>query len=45
MSFYKKSIKLPITEKIAKGIVTVPIHPNLTDSQIDYIVKTINRFS
>ena len=45
MSFYKKSIKLPITEKIAKDIVTVPIHPNLTDSQIDYIIKTINRFS
>ncbi len=45
MSFYKKSIKLPITEKIAKQIVTIPIHPNLTDSQIDYIIKTINRFS
>jgi len=45
MSLYKKSIKLPITEKIAKEIVTVPIHPNLTQSQIDYIVKTINKFS
>ena len=45
MSLYKKSIKLPITEKIAKEIVTVPIHPNLTHSQIDYIVKTINKFS
>ena len=45
MSLYKKSIKLPITEKIAKEIVTVPIHPNLTQSQIDYIVKIINKFS
>ena len=45
MSLYKKSIKLPITEKIAKQIVTIPIHPNLTQSQIDYIVKTTNRFS
>ena len=45
MSLYKKSIKLPITEKIAKEIVTIPIHPNLTQSQIDYIVKIINRFS
>ena len=45
MSFYKKSIKLPITEKIAKEIVTIPMHPNLTQPQIDYIVKTINKFS
>ena len=45
MSLYKKSVKLPLTEKIAKEIVTIPIHPNLTGSQIDYIVKTVNRFS
>ena len=45
MSLYKKSVKLPLTEKIAKKIVTIPIHPNLTGSQIDYIVKTVNRFS
>ena len=45
MSLYKKSVKLPITEKIGKEIVTIPIHPNLTGSQIDYIVKTINIFS
>ena len=45
MSLYKKSVKLPLTEKIAKEIVTIPIHPNLTGSQINYIVKTINRFS
>ena len=45
MSLYKKSVKLPITEKIGKEIVTIPIHPNLTGSQIDYIVKTVNRFS
>ena len=45
MSLYKKSVKLPLTEKIAKEIVTIPIHPNLTGSQIDNIVKTVNRFS
>ena len=45
LSLYKKSVKLPLTEKIANEIVTIPIHPNLTGSQIDYIVKTVNRFS
>ncbi len=45
LSLYKKSVKLPLTEKIANEIVTIPIHPNLTESQIDYIIKTINKFS
>ena len=45
MSFYKGSNKILNTEKAGKEIVTIPIHPNLTKSQIDYIVKTINKFS
>ena len=45
MSFYKKSIKLPITEKIAKQIVTIPIHPNLTENNIDKIIVNVNRFA
>ena len=40
--FYKKFNKTPITEKISKEIVTIPIHPNLKKSEIDRIVKTIN---
>ena len=43
MSFYKSSNKILNTEKIAKEIVTIPIHPNLTKSQLDYIVKSINK--
>ena len=45
MSFYKRSNKILNTEKAGKEIVTIPNHPNLTQSQIDYIVKTINIFS
>ena len=44
MSLYNKPIKLPITEKITKEIVTIPIHPNLSDSDIDKIITTINKF-
>ena len=45
MTLYKNLARLPITEKIGKQIVSLPIHPNLTESQIDYIIKTINEFS
>tara|TARA_Y100001949_G_C15986674_1_gene330948 strand:- start:773 stop:1852 length:1080 start_codon:yes stop_codon:yes gene_type:complete len=44
MSLYKKSLQLPITEKISKEIVTIPIHPNLNDQEIDKIITTINKF-
>ena len=45
MSFYKRSNKILNTEKAGKEIVTIPIHPNLTQFQIEYITKTVNKFS
>jgi len=43
MSFYSSSVKLPITDEVGNGIVSLPMHPNLTDADVDYIVKMINR--
>ena len=45
MKFYCSKLKLPITEKVAKNIVSLPIHPNLTDDNIDKIIKLTNQFS
>ena len=42
-SFYKKYISLPLTEKVSKEIVTIPIHPNLKDIEIDKIISSINK--
>ena len=38
----KNNLKLDVTETITKEIVTIPIHPNLTHTQIDKIIKIIN---
>ena len=43
-SLYKSKIKLPITEKISKEIVTLPTHPNLTQKDLEKIIKTVNQF-
>ena len=43
--FYKKFKKAPITEKISKEIITIPIHPNLKIHEIDKIVSTVNSLS
>ena len=45
MKMYKSKVKLPITDYVAKKIVTIPIHPNLNEKQISFIIKNINKFS
>ena len=42
MTYYRNNIKLPITEIISKEIVSIPTHPNLSEKEIDYIIKSIN---
>lgn len=42
---YKGNAKLPITERITKNIVSIPIHPNLNESDVDKIIKLINRLA
>ena len=44
MKMYKNLDQLPVTERIGKQIVTIPIHPNLKLSEINKIIRTINQF-
>jgi dTDP-4-amino-4,6-dideoxygalactose transaminase len=45
MTYYKSKTKLPITENIGKHIVSIPTHPNLSDDDIDRVIKAINMYS
>lgn len=40
-SLFKKA-KLPVTDSIADNIVTLPIHSNLSDDDLDRIIKSCN---
>jgi perosamine synthetase len=42
MSLYKSKIKLPMTEYVQNKILTLPMHPNLTEKDVSYIIKIIN---
>jgi len=44
MSMYKQKLKLPKTEKAGREIVSIPIHPNLTNDDIEFIIKNVNDF-
>jgi len=44
MEFYRNnyhSRKLPETERAAKQVLSLPVHPNVTSEQINYIGKTL----
>ena len=43
MPFYRSfgAVSLPETEKAAKQVLSLPVHPNVTDEQIEYIGKTV----
>ena len=44
MSFYKNSIDLPISNLVSKEIVSIPLQPHFTNSEIDFIIKSVNKF-
>ena len=45
MTLYKNKSKLPKTDEISKHIVSLPIHPNLKEDDIEKIIKLTNKFS
>jgi len=45
MIMYRQKRKLPITEELSKKIISLPTHPNLKDNDIDFIIKSVNKFN
>jgi len=42
LTFFKnKNYRLPVTEKVAKEIITLPLHPEIKTEEIKYIVKNL----
>ena len=41
-SFYKQKINLPITEKAASQVLSLPIHPKVTPKNIEFIAKILH---
>ena len=39
-----KKFKLPHTEKLAKEVISLPMYPELKDSEVVYVSKCVNRF-
>lgn len=44
-SMYKTLKSLPLTEKIGRSVVTLPTHPNLSNEELELIIKSVNKFA
>ena len=45
MSYYKiKNSDLPITSQVGNNVVSLPMHANLSDSDITKIIELTNKF-
>lgn len=46
--FYKNVLKyrckLPITEEVASQVLTLPMHPDLTKEEMDFVIEEIKKF-
>ncbi len=43
-SFYKSSIELPVTDRLYSEILSLPLHCNLTDKEVGYVVGCVKEF-
>ncbi len=45
LTFFKtiENKKLPVTERIYKEIISLPIHPDIDDADVEYVVSTLNQ--
>ncbi|MBO8143369.1 MAG: DegT/DnrJ/EryC1/StrS family aminotransferase [Thermodesulfobacterium sp.] len=39
-----RNVKLPITERLAKEVLSLPLHPYLTEEEINYVISSIRDF-
>ena len=44
MSFYKNNQRLSITENVSKRIVSLPMHPNMTESDVSKVIHIVNKY-
>ncbi len=52
LSFYKQvafkemnGLNMPVTDNTCREVVSIPLHPMLSDEETDYIINTVNNYS
>lgn len=44
LAFYNNPKSFPVSERVEKEVLSIPVHPQLTDKEIYYIIDTIKNY-
>ena len=44
MECFKSNKSLPIAERLNEELLNLPLHPNLSDEEVEYIIENIKKF-
>jgi len=42
--FRKYTSKVPVAERVWETVITLPLFPDLTDGEVDYVVESLQQF-
>ncbi len=42
--FYKEKVSLPVTEQIYRKLLSLPLHPDISEEEQVYIIKSVKKF-
>jgi dTDP-4-amino-4,6-dideoxygalactose transaminase len=42
---YHQKNHLPVTDEVGREIVSIPIHPNLSETDVNKIISSINNYA
>jgi dTDP-4-amino-4,6-dideoxygalactose transaminase len=45
MKYYSNSEKLSNTEKIWRELVSIPMHANLSDTEVQLVINSVNEYA
>lgn len=45
LASFGRSVDLPVTKKLTREVLSLPVHPNLTERELERIVSAVNKLS
>ena len=42
--YFNDEHRLPVTETVYKELLSIPLHPGLSDEDVDFVIRTIHEF-
>lgn len=45
MRVHQRNVPCPISERMSREVISIPVNPQLTDAEVEYVAQTLQRYS